>query len=153
VRGEIERRRCGVGVDWPMILRCPDWPDLGQVPNQFPLLPVLRLDVCAIFVVSWPRPNSRMRRATTPPSFPLPRQTPLPSHQHPFVQQITVVQPPSSQTGSLISSCTLRRDLASAQAKPAILGPEIGLQVRSILEHPPTPITTPYHPTPPPAPS
>jgi hypothetical protein len=70
----------------------------------------------------------------------------LPSHQHPFVQQITVVQPPSSQTGSLISSCTLRRDLASAQAKPAILGPEIGLQVRSILEHPPTP--TQHNPLP-----
>jgi hypothetical protein len=29
----------------------------------------------------------------------------------------------------------LRRDLASAQVKPAILGPEIGLEVRSILEH------------------
>jgi hypothetical protein len=48
VKGEIERRRCGVGVDKPMILCCPDWPDLGQVPDQFPLLPVLRLDVCAI---------------------------------------------------------------------------------------------------------
>jgi hypothetical protein len=97
-------------------------------------LTLLLLNVCAILWSAGPRSNSRISRTTTPPS--LCRAKPLchPTH-HLYVQQITVLPPPSSQTGSRISHAPLRRDLASAQVKPAILGPEIGLEVRSILEH------------------
>jgi hypothetical protein len=96
---------------------------------------------------SGPRPNSRVRRAlhllllprqtpfAIPPQHPHPHPHPHP-HQQPSLRVAANHNPPNTiQPNRFAAHAAERRDLASAQATPAILGPEIGLEVRSILEH------------------
>lgn len=101
-RREREKEVWGyLGVRQHVILRSPDWIELGASSKSIsPASVQSRSNLrCAPprclchSVVSGPPPNSRIRRSHYTSFFPLPRQTPLPSHHHPFVQQITIVQP------------------------------------------------------------
>jgi hypothetical protein len=93
------------------------------------------------------RPSSQFAGQASPAPLLLPRQTPFaipPPHPHPHPHphqqpSLRVAAnhnlPSTIQPNRFAAHAPERRDLASAQAKPAILGPEIGLEVRSILEH------------------
>jgi hypothetical protein len=103
-----ERRReggVGVGVRQHVILRCPDWIDLSQVPNQFPLrlCSVLQCSpprCLCLSVFLWsagPRPNSRIRRKPLhlllPFTAPNPFAIPPPSFRAANHNRPTIFQP------------------------------------------------------------
>jgi hypothetical protein len=76
-----------------------------------------------------PAPNPLRHPTTAPAPTPTPTSTAISQSRS---KSQPSQHPPAKQVRS---SCSRGRDLASAHAKPAILGPEIGLEVGSILEH------------------